>query len=592
MRCARAPGPLALLALLLALLLGLLLLRAPGLLLLGLLLLRAPGLLLLLRRPAPCCALPGQARALTAAAAAVTPRPAQDAVCPRGDACPFAHNVFELWLHPSRYRTQLCRDGLGCKRRVCFFAHSLDDLRSPQSSPMVLPDAAPAQGAGVDYASQELLGRMLGQASGLSLEQQVQMLLLQQQEQLAAQQQQADVNATLLQAQALLQQQQQQGGGGGQHALASISEAPPASNYGWGAAAPQQFPGTGLAAFPPRSSAPPASASGYSAAAAAFGGFSRADFAQQGRPSGGSSAYGDYPRNSGAFSGFGSGLGGGSYSEAQSYGGFSRANFMASRQSLDMPRPVRPMAQALPPRRSLDFPLHRSSLDLPMPASMGPYPLSSSQSSTYSIASSMASFNLGSTTSYSSNNTMAMRQGSQGLEAARYGSGSSAMHMQQRPSQLSLATLEEESGLMPASGGGAGAGSSGSAVDVLASQLYTMSSLFVPSKPPGQAGPGPGALPSPQPRDDGGAGPLASPGVRVAGLQEVPLEALGAGDLLLAQQQQLLRGSLLGAGLPATSAPAPAQEAGGGLPEIPESVMQMLAAVNLYNQQARQGDSR
>lgn len=49
--------------------------------------------------------------------------------CPRGDQCPYAHNVFEYWLHHSRYRTQLCNDGVGCKRKICFFAHTLDELR-------------------------------------------------------------------------------------------------------------------------------------------------------------------------------------------------------------------------------------------------------------------------------------------------------------------------------------------------------------------------------------------------------------------------------------------------------------------------------
>ncbi|KAJ9509654.1 hypothetical protein QJQ45_011334 [Haematococcus lacustris] len=49
--------------------------------------------------------------------------------CPRGDSCTFSHNVFEYWLHPSRYRTQLCNDGIGCNRKVCFFAHTLDELR-------------------------------------------------------------------------------------------------------------------------------------------------------------------------------------------------------------------------------------------------------------------------------------------------------------------------------------------------------------------------------------------------------------------------------------------------------------------------------
>ncbi|GAB4838954.1 hypothetical protein Ancab_028487 [Ancistrocladus abbreviatus] len=49
--------------------------------------------------------------------------------CKKGDACEFAHGVFECWLHPSRYRTQACKDGPNCKRRVCFFAHTPEELR-------------------------------------------------------------------------------------------------------------------------------------------------------------------------------------------------------------------------------------------------------------------------------------------------------------------------------------------------------------------------------------------------------------------------------------------------------------------------------
>ncbi|RDX97674.1 Zinc finger CCCH domain-containing protein 23, partial [Mucuna pruriens] len=49
--------------------------------------------------------------------------------CKRGDTCQFAHGVFECWLHPSRYRTQLCKDGTACRRRVCFFAHTTHQLR-------------------------------------------------------------------------------------------------------------------------------------------------------------------------------------------------------------------------------------------------------------------------------------------------------------------------------------------------------------------------------------------------------------------------------------------------------------------------------
>ncbi|XP_068338934.1 zinc finger CCCH domain-containing protein 20-like [Pyrus communis] len=56
--------------------------------------------------------------------------------CKKGDACEFAHGVFEYWLHPSRYRTQPCKDGTSCKRRVCFFAHTPEQLRVlPQQSP-------------------------------------------------------------------------------------------------------------------------------------------------------------------------------------------------------------------------------------------------------------------------------------------------------------------------------------------------------------------------------------------------------------------------------------------------------------------------
>ncbi|KAK9075968.1 hypothetical protein SSX86_004298 [Deinandra increscens subsp. villosa] len=49
--------------------------------------------------------------------------------CKKGDGCEFAHGVFECWLHPHRYRTQPCKDGVGCRRRVCFFAHTPDQLR-------------------------------------------------------------------------------------------------------------------------------------------------------------------------------------------------------------------------------------------------------------------------------------------------------------------------------------------------------------------------------------------------------------------------------------------------------------------------------
>ncbi|KAF8727334.1 hypothetical protein HU200_018936 [Digitaria exilis] len=57
------------------------------------------------------------------------------AACPRGNACPFAHGTFELWLHPSRYRTRPCRAGAACRRRVCFFAHAAGELRAGAAGP-------------------------------------------------------------------------------------------------------------------------------------------------------------------------------------------------------------------------------------------------------------------------------------------------------------------------------------------------------------------------------------------------------------------------------------------------------------------------
>ncbi|KAL2523434.1 CCCH-type Zn-finger protein [Forsythia ovata] len=58
-------------------------------------------------------------------------------VCRKGDACEYGHAVFEYWLHPTRYRTQSCKDGTHCHRRVCFFAHTSEQLRvlTPEESP-------------------------------------------------------------------------------------------------------------------------------------------------------------------------------------------------------------------------------------------------------------------------------------------------------------------------------------------------------------------------------------------------------------------------------------------------------------------------
>lgn len=49
--------------------------------------------------------------------------------CRQGDACEYAHGIFECWLHPAQYRTRLCKDETNCNRRVCFFAHKVEELR-------------------------------------------------------------------------------------------------------------------------------------------------------------------------------------------------------------------------------------------------------------------------------------------------------------------------------------------------------------------------------------------------------------------------------------------------------------------------------
>ncbi|KIZ02848.1 Zinc finger CCCH domain-containing protein 2 [Monoraphidium neglectum] len=67
--------------------------------------------------------------------------------CPRGDSCPYAHSVFELHLHPNRYRTQLCTMGASCRRPVCFFAHTVEEMRSPPEGASAAPGAPPG-GAG------------------------------------------------------------------------------------------------------------------------------------------------------------------------------------------------------------------------------------------------------------------------------------------------------------------------------------------------------------------------------------------------------------------------------------------------------------
>ncbi|TVU37345.1 hypothetical protein EJB05_10654, partial [Eragrostis curvula] len=51
--------------------------------------------------------------------------------CVRGRTCPYAHGVFELWLHQDRFRTRMCAGGHKCGRTICFFAHFSWQQRCP-----------------------------------------------------------------------------------------------------------------------------------------------------------------------------------------------------------------------------------------------------------------------------------------------------------------------------------------------------------------------------------------------------------------------------------------------------------------------------
>ncbi|KAF6257256.1 hypothetical protein COO60DRAFT_25223 [Scenedesmus sp. NREL 46B-D3] len=55
--------------------------------------------------------------------------------CPRGDSCCYTHNVYEFHLHPKRFRTQMCQHGAACTRPLCFFAHTLEELRVVEAEP-------------------------------------------------------------------------------------------------------------------------------------------------------------------------------------------------------------------------------------------------------------------------------------------------------------------------------------------------------------------------------------------------------------------------------------------------------------------------
>ncbi|XP_031251715.1 zinc finger CCCH domain-containing protein 30-like [Pistacia vera] len=76
--------------------------------------------------------------------------------CRRGDMCEYAHGVFECWLHPAQYRTRLCKDGTNCARRVCFFAHTPEELRPlyvSTGSAVPSPRSSTSGATAMDYAT-------------------------------------------------------------------------------------------------------------------------------------------------------------------------------------------------------------------------------------------------------------------------------------------------------------------------------------------------------------------------------------------------------------------------------------------------------
>ncbi|KAL7197383.1 hypothetical protein ACSBR2_020007 [Camellia fascicularis] len=76
--------------------------------------------------------------------------------CRRGDMCEYAHGVFECWLHPAQYRTRLCKDGTSCNRRVCFFAHTQEELRPlyvSTGSAVPSPRSGSAATNGMDFSA-------------------------------------------------------------------------------------------------------------------------------------------------------------------------------------------------------------------------------------------------------------------------------------------------------------------------------------------------------------------------------------------------------------------------------------------------------
>lgn len=73
--------------------------------------------------------------------------------CPKADNCEYAHGVFESWLHPAQYKTRLCKDEIGCSRKVCFFAHRPEELRPLYASTGSAMPSPKSLSSGVDIST-------------------------------------------------------------------------------------------------------------------------------------------------------------------------------------------------------------------------------------------------------------------------------------------------------------------------------------------------------------------------------------------------------------------------------------------------------
>ncbi|KAI0493115.1 hypothetical protein KFK09_027391 [Dendrobium nobile] len=88
--------------------------------------------------------------------------------CRRADMCEYAHGVFECWLHPAQYRTRLCKDGTNCARRVCFFAHTNEELRPLyMSTGSAVPSPRSSASAAMEMAAMGLMPSSPSSASAV-----------------------------------------------------------------------------------------------------------------------------------------------------------------------------------------------------------------------------------------------------------------------------------------------------------------------------------------------------------------------------------------------------------------------------------------